>query len=111
MITDIYDLFYRLGIKATYKGFFHGSYAILLSTENMERLLQVTKWLYPEVAKQYRTTPSCVERNIRTVVTMAWLYNPNLLRELARCHLTHKPTVSEFIAILASSLVHIEISD
>jgi len=111
MIADIHDLLHRLGITATYKGFFHISYAVLLSIENMERLLLVTKWLYPEVAKQYHTTPSCVERNIRTVTAVAWSYNPELLQELARCQLTRKPTASQFISILASSLTHTKLPD
>ena len=35
--------------------------------EEPERLLLVTKWLYPDVAKQYGTNWKAVERDIRTV--------------------------------------------
>jgi len=103
MRTEIHDLLYRLGINATYKGFFHSSYAALLAAENMERLLLVTKWIYPEVAKQYHTTPECVERNIRTVAAIAWRNNPELLREITHCQLSDRSTPAQFIAILASS--------
>ena len=106
MITEIYDLLYRLGISPTYKGFFQAAYAVLLATENMERLLLVTKWLYPEVAKHYNTTPECVERNIRTVAQVAWQNNPQLLNEIRRCQLTDRSTAAQFVAILASSLDH-----
>ena len=106
MIREIYDLLYRLGINATYKGFFHASYATLLATENLERLLLVTKWLYPEVAKKYHTTPECVERNIRTVAAVAWRNNPELLREITRCQLSDQSTAAQFVAILATYLAY-----
>ena len=65
-MTDIYDLLYRLGATENYTGFFHMAYAVWLCVEQPDRLLLVTKWLYPEVAKQYRTNWKAVERNIRT---------------------------------------------
>jgi len=104
MITDIYDLLYRLDLTATHESFFHVSYAVLLSTENRARLLLVAKWLYPAVAKHYRTTPERVEHNIYIVATMVWSNNPKLLRALSRYQLPGQPTASQFISILASSL-------
>ncbi|MFQ8982953.1 MAG: sporulation initiation factor Spo0A C-terminal domain-containing protein [Evtepia sp.] len=67
VLTEIYDLLYRLGITANYTGFFHMGYAVKLCCERPERLLMVTKWVYPEVAKHYQTNGRAVERNIRTV--------------------------------------------
>lgn len=99
---EIYNTLYRLGITAKYRGFFLTSYAIQLCTHQPERLLMVTKWLYPEVAKQYHTKWSCVERNIRTVSNLAWLNNRAYLEELAYRPLTKKPTPSEFLGILVS---------
>jgi len=106
MITEVYDLLCRLGVSPTYKGFFQTAYAVLLAVENMERLLLVTKWIYPELAKQYNTTPECIERNIRTVAAIAWQNNPELLNEMRRCQLTDRSTAAQFIAILASSFPH-----
>ena len=57
------DLLYQLGISANYKGFFHAAYAVSLCMERQDRLLLVTKWLYPDVAKRYRTNWKAVERN------------------------------------------------
>ena len=54
-MTAIYDLLYRLGVTANYTGFFHTAYAVSLCIGRPDRLLLVTKWLYPEVAKQYLT--------------------------------------------------------
>ena len=102
-ISEVYDLLYRLGITAEYTGFFHTSYAIYLAVLHPNRLLLVTKLLYPAVAKHYETSWQRVERNIRTVVSIAWNYNRALLIELAHHPLFEKPTASRFIAILSSS--------
>lgn len=55
-LPEIYDLLYRLGATANHTGFFHTACAVRLAMEQPERLLLVTKWLYPEVAKHYHTT-------------------------------------------------------
>ena len=57
VLTEIYDLLYRLGITANYTGFFHMGYAVKLCCERPERLLMVTKWVYPEVAKHLGIHP------------------------------------------------------
>ena len=104
-ITDIYDLLYRLGVTANYIGFFHMAYAVLLCVKQPDRLLLVTKWLYPEVAKQYHTNWKAVERNIRTVGNIVWRENRPLLEQLARRGLVQKPCTSQLLAILSSSMV------
>lgn len=103
-MTDIYDLLYRLGATANYTGFFHTAYAVSLCVEQPDRLLLVTKWLYPEVAKQYRTNWKAVERNIRTVSCIIWREGRPLLEELAHRHLEQKPRNAQILAILVSSL-------
>lgn len=103
-MTDIYDLLYRLGVTANYTGFFHTAYAVSLCVEQPDKLLLVTKWLYPEVAKQYQTKWKAVERNIRTVGGIIWRENRPLLEELARHPLEQKPRSAQLLAILAASL-------
>ena len=103
-LSAIYDLLYRLGVTATYTGFFHTSYAVYLTIQQPERLLLVTKWLYPEVAKRYGTSWRCVERNIRTVSGVAWSRSRPLLEELARAPLNAAPGTSRFLAILTHPL-------
>lgn len=100
-ISEIYALLHQLGITANYTGFFHTAYAVYLAATQPDRLLLVTKWLYPEVAKHYSTNWKCVERNIRTMVNIAWNANPKFLEELARHPLTQKPRTSTFLSILA----------
>lgn len=103
-MTDIYDLLYSLGVTANYTGFFHTAYAVSLCVEQPDKLLLVTKWLYPEVAKQYQTKWKAVERNIRTVGGIIWRENRPLLEELARRPLAAKPRNAQLLAILAASL-------
>lgn len=89
--TDIYDMLYRLGVTANYVGFFHTAYAVSLCIDQPDRLLLVTKWLYPEIAKQYNTNWKAVERNIRMVNAIIWRENRPLLEEMAHRTLEHKP--------------------
>lgn len=102
--SDIYNLLYRLGVTANYTGFFHTAYAVSLCLEQPDRLLLVTKWLYPNVAKQYGTNWKAVERNIRTVSGIIWQENRPLLEQLAHRPLTEKPRNAQLLAILSNSL-------
>ena len=99
----IHTLLFRLGVTPNYTGFFHATHAAELVMGRPERLLLVIKWLYPDVAKHYRTTWQAVERNIRTAVSRAWLCNPGLLSELADRPLQDRPTTAEFVSILAAA--------
>ena len=100
--AEIYDLLYRLGASANSIAFFHTAYAVRLAVEQPQMLLLVTKWLYPEVARHYRTNWKAVERNIRRLIAAVWASNPGLLRETARKPLPHAPTVTQFRSILAA---------
>lgn len=104
VLDDIYDLLYRLGVTANYIGFFHMAYAVMLCVEHPNHLLMVTKWVYPEVAKAYGTNWKAVERNIRTAGCIIWRENQLLLEQLARRPLTRRPSTSQLLAILSSSL-------
>lgn len=103
-MMEAYDLLYRLGVSANYIGFFHTAYAVSLCAEQPERLRLITKWLYPEVARQYRTKWKAVERNIRTVSGVIWRENRPLLEQLACRPLPRRPRNAQLLAILAASL-------
>ena len=104
-MTVVYDLLYQLGVTANYTGFFHAAYAVSLCVEQPDRLLLVTKWLYPEVAKRYGTNWKAVERNIRTVITVVWEQNRAMLEGLARRPLLQRPCAAQFLSILSNSLL------
>ena len=101
---DIFDLLCRLGISANYAGFFQTACAVELCRAEPERLLLVTKRVYPEVARQCGTSWSAVERNIRTACHIAWENNRCILERLAHKQLPRKPHNAQFLAILLYSL-------
>lgn len=100
-ITKVYDLLYRLGLTPNYVGFLYTSYAVWLAMEDPQRLLLVTKWLYPEVAKAYQTNWETVEHGIRSAITRLWR-TPELLRETLKAPLETKPAPAKFISLLAA---------
>ena len=101
---EIKDLLYKLGLTANYRGFFYVSYAIELSIEKEERLLLVTKWLYPEVAKRYGTNWKAVEQSIRTANCIMWWENQALREDLAGRGLEVQPLTAQLLAILAAEV-------
>ena len=102
---DIYNLLYRLGVTANYTGFFQTAFAVHLCMQHLERLQLVTKWGYPDVARQYKTNWKVVERNIRTANGIVWEQNRRYLEKLAGLELLHKPSNAQLLAILSYSLL------
>ena len=92
-----YDLLHQLGVSSNYKGFFHTAHAVTLCMQQQERLLLVTKWLYPEVAKNYGTNWRAVERNIRTASAISWERNRPLLEANAQTRLKRGTASTEHI--------------
>ena len=105
MQTEVNDLLYRLGVTANYTGFFQTAFAVCLCVEQPERLRLVTKWVYPDVARRYKTSWKAVERNIRTVNGIIWKQNRPFLEKLIGRGLPHKPSNAQLLAILVSSLL------
>ena len=101
---DIFDLLSQLGVSANYVGFFQTACAVEFCRTEPERLLLVTKMVYPDVAKLCRSSRSAVERNIRTACGIAWKNNRHLLERLAHKPLQQKPNNAQFLAILLYSL-------
>ena len=104
----ISDTLCHIGVPAHIKGYQYSRASIKMCIEDSEMLSAVTKLLYPTVAKQFKTTPSRVERAIRHAVEVAWSrgdvdvlssyfgYTVNAQKG--------KPTNSEFIAMLADKI-------
>lgn len=90
----------QFGVTANYIGYHYTTCAIELAIEKPQKLARVTKLIYPEVAKIYGTNWKAVERNIRTVVSIAWASNPALMRKLSYNHIEEKPCSSQFLSIL-----------
>ena len=100
----IYDLLYSLGITANYHGFFFTSDAIQLALQQPERLLLISKLIYPDIAKHYCTTWNNVERCIRKTTDVAWKLRPERINAIAMRNLECRPTNAQFISMLSNYL-------
>ena len=69
--SEITSLLHEVGIPAHIKGYMYLRTAILETYLNVDFLGQITKVLYPEIAKKYETTASRVERAIRHAIEVA----------------------------------------
>ncbi|MBQ8649190.1 MAG: hypothetical protein IJ470_03885 [Clostridia bacterium] len=102
------DIICEIGVPAHIKGYYYLRYAIILSVKNPECTNNMTKFLYPEIAKKYNTISSRVERAIRNAVDIVWEKgNTELLKQyFGNTVLGNrgKPTNSEFIAAISDKL-------
>ena len=98
----------RLGANSKYKGYFFVAEAVKISMGYQYKPLRITKDIYPYLARKYRSTPTNIEHDIRTMVNVCWEGNKKLLDEIAGYPLEYKPTNSEFIDMLAYYLREIE---
>jgi two-component system response regulator (stage 0 sporulation protein A) len=73
-----------------------------MAAEDEEVLVGITKGLYPDIAKMYKTSASKVERAIRHAIESAWKKNgPQVYFEVAGYLPSEKPTNGHFIAALS----------
>lgn len=97
-----------VGVPAHIKGYQYMRDAILMAVKDKEIISAVTKRLYPELAKNYKTTPSRVERAIRHAIEVAWNRGRvDTINDLFGYTINTrkgKPTNSEFIAMVADTL-------
>lgn len=93
----------ELGFSGRMLGLRYLSASIAMTAIAPDKILFVTKELYPDVAKQYRSTPSKVERAIRHSIHRFWERGGReALDRVTKIHLTQRPTNSELIDLLAN---------
>lgn len=98
----------EVGVPAHLKGYHYLREAIMISGKDMETVSSVTKLLYPEIAKRYRTTEQKVERAIRNAIEVSWgRGNMDTFEELFGYSADsgkNRPTNSEYIARIADKV-------
>jgi len=102
------NLIHEVGVPAHIKGYQYLREAIMMVVNDIEVINQITKQLYPDIAKKFHTTPSRVERAIRHAIEVAWSRGKadeveNIFGYTVSA-LKGKPTNSEFIAMIADKL-------
>ena len=97
-----------MGVPAHLKGYHYLITAILMAGKDMEVVGSVTKLLYPEIAKLFKTTEQKVERAIRNAIEVSWVRgNADTFEDLfGYSFLTGntRPTNSEYIAQIADRI-------
>lgn len=74
MITNlqIAEVIKELGVSPSLKGYHYLKSAIKKMVTDITYMDSITKRLYPEIAKQFDTTASCVERAMRHAIESGW---------------------------------------
>ena len=102
------NVIHELGVPAHIKGYQYLREAIMMVINDIDIINQITKQLYPEIAKKFKTTPSRVERAIRHAIEVAWSRGEQAAVERIFGYTISaakgKPTNSEFIAMIADKL-------
>lgn len=106
--NEITSILHDVGIPAHIKGYNYLREAILRVYNNQDYLGQITKTLYPDIAKKFYSTSTRVERAIRHAIEVAWnrgnvdsidnIFGYTISADKA------KPTNSEFIAMISDKL-------
>ena len=106
--SAVTELIHEIGVPAHIKGYQYLREAILFTLRNADASAGITKVLYPEVAKRFSTTPTCVERAMRRAIEVAWDRGDEEIRQkIFRGTVSAnkgKPTNSEFIAMIAEHI-------
>jgi two-component system response regulator (stage 0 sporulation protein A) len=106
--ASITSIIHEIGVPAHIKGYMYLREAISMVYNDIELLGSITKVLYPDIAKKYKTTSSRVERAIRHAIEVAWSRgNYDSISSLFGYTVSMskaKPTNSEFIAMVADKL-------
>ena len=102
------NVIHELGVPAHIKGYQYLREAIMMVINDIDIINQITKQLYPQIAKKFKTTPSRVERAIRHAIEVAWSRGePAVVERIFGYTISAakgKPTNSEFIAMIADKL-------
>lgn len=99
---EIKNTLRRLGVKTSNRGYSYISYGIWLTLKDKSYLEYVTKSLYVDIARNFHTSGSCVERDIRTTVEAIWeTEDTELLMEICNgVSTTKRPANKKFFAMM-----------
>lgn len=106
--AQVTRIIHQVGIPAHIKGYQYLRFAIMMVVRDNRIINEVTKTLYPTVAREFDTTSSRVERAIRHAIEVAWdRGDVDMLDSFFGYTVQNnkgKPTNSEFIAMIADNL-------
>lgn len=101
LFTEISHLLQRFAMTPNYLGYKYLRAAINEAYHDPTAINRITTQLYPEIAEQFDTTPSRVERAIRHAIDVSWRKS-DYVREFFPSG--RRPVNSEFIATITEHL-------
>lgn len=97
-------ILHQLGIGKSYSGYDYILYAIELIEQDESVLTGITKILYLDIAREFHTSDTCVERNIRKVIEVIWKESQTnktlILKIFGHKFKKTKPSNKEFLELL-----------
>lgn len=93
---------HRLGIRNTLHGYNYLAYMLMQVVPDPKQLDLITKNLYPKAGNNFGVSKESIERAARTAISTCWK-GPGryVLIQMAYHSLDNRPTVSEFLDIVA----------
>lgn len=105
-IAEIENLCTNSGIPSNIQGYEYIIEAIRLAVEDAAMIRQITKKLYPDIARSCNTTSSKVERSIRHAISVLWSRGRiEVINEVFGypvCKQEKKMTNGQFISLMAN---------
>lgn len=94
-----------LGATGRLVGFRYTIFMVEAVRDDPERILLITKRLYPETARRFKVSAASVERDLRTVIHTCWRQpDHSFFNHVAGTTLCRQPTNTEFVDMLAGFL-------
>lgn len=107
--AEVADALMKFGVLPHLQGYRYLREAICRNINDRETLKGVTKILYPELAKAFRTTSKCIERGMRNALDAAWNHTDPEVRNAyfgeLTAHLAERPTNSRFISMMTEFIL------
>lgn len=99
---------HTLGVPASILGYHYLRTAIILTVNDPDMILNITKRMYKEIASKHTTTISCVDRSIRKAIEISLdRGNVDALFSYFGYHFYNapkRPTDSEYIAMISDDI-------
>ena len=103
--NELNKIFIDIGVPCHLKGYNYLLTGISEVCNNINLLDEVTKKLYPSIARKCGTTASRVEQSIRHVIKVTWMNgNQKELEKIFGIRAKRRPCNSEFISKMADIL-------
>lgn len=110
---QVTNMFLSIGIPANIKGYQYLKEAVKLTYHEPHYINNITKELYPAIARKVDSTPAKVERAIRHAIEIAWCRGKlEVINDIFGIKIysrNERPTNSEFIALVTDKMLQLTI--